>query len=366
MTASSATQAPAPVEEAIPGSPEEVRTLARTFGRLASAADDAGSSVHKHRRQLDDHWRSESAQLAQVVLGDTATQFRHGHHGLAGAAAVLDRYAADLATAQKQYRSAADEIVTLQARLAADPTNTALQNEIDQLNASLQKAMDTGTAAAQRTTHELDGMIPAAFAVKAHGHLDADTALFIDTEVAHHRISRRRGVRAGDRIAGMSRHDRRTINGVLNTAGARGRDGTLSMLGAGKSVKSIDQKYGNAKYFSLQGPGRKLDGKVSWFGGPNDPMSGSQTASGRPLSVPGIAVYNQATLGGYWLVEFPNGKKLVLQQTDIGPAPWTGRKVDVTSSALPAAGYTEGNFPTDSTVHCRYLGKTVPPGVATT
>ena len=103
-------------------------------------------------------------------------------------------------------------------------------------------------------------------------------------------------------------------------------------------------------------PGQSVSGKVSWFGGPHDSSDSGHTASGVPTSVPGIAVYNRATLGGYWRVTAPNGKTAVLKQTDLGPADWTGRKVDVTYSALGQLGYNEGNFPTDGQVHATYLG----------
>lgn len=95
---------------------------------------------------------------------------------------------------------------------------------------------------------------------------------------------------------------------------------------------------------------------MSWFGGPDDPTSGPTTASGRPVTDPGIAVYNTATLNGYWRVHFPNGRTAVLQQTDIGPAPWTGRVLDVLYSALPYPGYAEPDFPTGAPITATYLG----------
>lgn len=108
--------------------------------------------------------------------------------------------------------------------------------------------------------------------------------------------------------------------------------------------------------------GTVLTGKVSWFGGPNDPTSGPTTASGSPISAGGIAVYNSATLGGYWQLTFPNGKTVVEKQTDLGPAPWTGRTFDVAYSSLAGAGYTESDFPTNGVVKGVYLGKTAPAG----
>lgn len=99
-------------------------------------------------------------------------------------------------------------------------------------------------------------------------------------------------------------------------------------------------------------------GLISWFGGPGDATTGPTTASGAPVTQPGIAVYNRATLGGWWLLKLPNGKLTTIQQTDIGPAPYTGRKFDFTYSALPSLGYSEKNFPTNASISGVYLGKT--------
>jgi hypothetical protein len=99
-----------------------------------------------------------------------------------------------------------------------------------------------------------------------------------------------------------------------------------------------------------------LWGKSSWFGGPNDKSSGPTTASGAPVSVPGIAVYNRATLGGYWAIKAPNGTIGIVKQTDIGPAPSTGRKFDYTSTLLPLFGYSQNNFPTGGQTFGYFLG----------
>jgi hypothetical protein len=93
-------------------------------------------------------------------------------------------------------------------------------------------------------------------------------------------------------------------------------------------------------------------GKISWF-------TGGKTASGAPATAPGIAVYNHQTLGGYWLIRLPNGHAAVVRQTDIGPAPWTGRTFDFTASLVQSLGYTTKNFPTDSRASGEYLGKTL-------
>jgi hypothetical protein len=118
----------------------------------------------------------------------------------------------------------------------------------------------------------------------------------------------------------------------------------------------------------------RTQGKVSWF-----EEEGNKTATGIPTSSGGIAVcsnhssvchgspaYNLNSLGGWWLVLFPNGKVLVLQQIDIGPAPFTNRVIDVAGGSLSAAGYSKSNFPTDSEVKAVYLGKVKPKAAGST
>src|SRR5437660_693197 len=90
-------------------------------------------------------------------------------------------------------------------------------------------------------------------------------------------------------------------------------------------------------------PGTTVRGKISYFGGPTDSTAGPTTASGAPVGVPGIALYNRATLGGYWRVRAPNGRTAIVKQTDLGPAPWTGRAIDFTYSSLGHFGYSTGN-----------------------
>jgi Transglycosylase SLT domain len=89
------------------------------------------------------------------------------------------------------------------------------------------------------------------------------------------------------------------------------------------------------------------------------------TASGIPADGPwpGIAVLDTTTLGGYWKVTYPNGRTLVLQQIDVGPAPGLGpgpehRVVDADTAAAIAAGYTIASTPTDrGMVSATYLGQ---------
>lgn len=104
-------------------------------------------------------------------------------------------------------------------------------------------------------------------------------------------------------------------------------------------------------------------GKLSWFGGPNDSSDSGQTALGLSTSVPGVAIrrpgispFDRATLGGYWVVRFPNRRYVVLRQTDLGPSSFTDRNIDVTNGALRKCGYTEANFPTDGIGKAWYIG----------
>jgi len=92
----------------------------------------------------------------------------------------------------------------------------------------------------------------------------------------------------------------------------------------------------------------------SWFGnfaGQNnwqDPSDSGLQASGQPVSAgPGIALPTRSTLGNAYDVTTPDGRTFRLPQTDVGPAKWTGRGVDINAPAAEAMGYTPKNFPTD-------------------
>lgn len=110
---------------------------------------------------------------------------------------------------------------------------------------------------------------------------------------------------------------------------------------------------------------KRVVGPVSWFGGPNDDMDSGRTAGGQTTATPGVAIRpgahyesGRATLGGYWRITDPRtGKSAVLKQTDIGPNQSTGRRIDVTYSALKKFGYGEKDFPTDAKWKAEYLGK---------
>src|SRR5262249_5595674 len=71
-------------------------------------------------------------------------------------------------------------------------------------------------------------------------------------------------------------------------------------------------------------------------------------ASGVPVSAgPGIALPSRKTLGQEFDVTAPSGQTQRLKQTDVGPAAWTGRGVDINPQAAQGFGYTQRDFPTD-------------------
>lgn len=145
--------------------------------------------------------------------------------------------------------------------------------------------------------------------------------------------------------------------------GGGGSGGSTCGAGSGGGPAPIP---GGGSLPPVPGGAVSFQGTTSWFGGPHDPSAGKTTASGLPVSVPGIAAHppgvdavarqNYDRLGGYWLITFPNGRKAVIQQTDIGPNA-AGRVVDVTYSVLPYVGYSETDYPTDGIVQAAYLGR---------
>lgn len=164
--------------------------------------------------------------------------------------------------------------------------------------------------------------------------------------------------------------------GWIGNRGERGTDQIPTMLGRGEAVLNwgqqkvvepalrqtygfgLDDMFARTKGYHAGGPskiggglargGRAplfRSGRASWFGGPNDGMN-TGTAIGVPDTTPGIALYNQGTLRKYFDVYAPNGRWKRLRQIDIGPAPWTGKILDITSAALKYFGFNEKNFPT--------------------
>src|SRR5262245_40572656 len=111
------------------------------------------------------------------------------------------------------------------------------------------------------------------------------------------------------------------------------------------------------------------DYRASWYS--QLPAFGWFDAQDRPgsnaLGVPdwkqGIALPSRNTLGQWFNVTAPGGQTLRLQQTDIGPARWTGRGVDISAAAANQFGYTPKTFPTDARFSIEPAGQGSPAGV---
>lgn len=88
---------------------------------------------------------------------------------------------------------------------------------------------------------------------------------------------------------------------------------------------------------------------ASWYGGPCDHADNNLSASGIPNTIPGIARFNRRTLGRFYLLtDLRTHRRVVVVQSDVGPAPWVRLKptetgwpirVDVNYSAASAVGY---------------------------
>jgi LysM repeat protein len=101
--------------------------------------------------------------------------------------------------------------------------------------------------------------------------------------------------------------------------------------------------------------GTAITGRMTWFGGPDDPNAQGAPASGLGWRSDGMAYFNSGSLRGRWLVHFPWGQTLAMTQIDIGPAPWTGNQFDLAYSALPSTPYNEQTWP-NPTVTGTYQG----------
>ena len=83
-----------------------------------------------------------------------------------------------------------------------------------------------------------------------------------------------------------------------------------------------------------------------WFDPEDRPRS---NALGVPDSQQGIALPTRRGLGKWFLVTPPGqNQPFPLQQTDTGPAPDTGRGVDISAAGAHQMGYNPKNFPTDA------------------
>jgi LysM repeat protein len=96
--------------------------------------------------------------------------------------------------------------------------------------------------------------------------------------------------------------------------------------------------------------GSTVTGRMTWFGGPDDPDAQGAPASGLGWLSNGMAYYNEGSLSGQWLIHFPWGQTEPMTQIDVGPAPWTGNSFDLAYSALPGTPYNQSSWPNPTVV----------------
>ena len=141
---------------------------------------------------------------------------------------------------------------------------------------------------------------------------------------------------------------------VSELAAANGIDPT-GVLIAGRVL--VLPQPGTSTPAPVQAPavGATIVGRMTWFGGPNDPSAQGVPASGLGWRSDGMAYYSYGSLGRHWLIHFPWGETVPMTQIDVGPAPWTGNPFDIAFSALPHTPYSEQTWP-NPTVTGTYQG----------
>lgn len=129
---------------------------------------------------------------------------------------------------------------------------------------------------------------------------------------------------------------------LLNEAGAPNSAPEILFTGSGKG-----------SWYS------QYKGKYTWEDDGDAPGS---AALGVPDDCQGVSFYAPSTLGKWFWVKAPNGIISLEQQTDIGPNPNTGRKIDISAAAAERFGYSPNNFPTDGVF--RWAATSPPTSVA--
>ncbi len=150
-------------------------------------------------------------------------------------------------------------------------------------------------------------------------------------------------VQPGDTLSAVAA---RAGTSVAQLAAANGVD-PGALLPTGSVLTLPNPNPGVASPASTQAPavGTSIVGRMTWFGGPNDPSAQGIPASGLGWRSDGMSYYNYGSLGHRWLIRFPWGETLNMSQIDVGPAPWTGNPFDIAFSALPNTPYNSQNWP---------------------
>lgn len=109
--------------------------------------------------------------------------------------------------------------------------------------------------------------------------------------------------------------------------------------------------------------GLTITGRTSWYGGPCDGYDNNSTATGIPNTVPGIALYRRDTFGAWFLLTRPRtGRRVVVRHVDYGPAPWTGKTIDLDPPATVGLGFAAPGgcvqgFPTGETMRVTMISR---------
>jgi LysM repeat protein len=148
-------------------------------------------------------------------------------------------------------------------------------------------------------------------------------------------------VQPGDTLSAIAARDGTSVQAL---AAANGLDPN-GVIEAGSALVLPGASASAPEAVQAPPVGTTVVGRMTWFGGPNDPSAQGEPASGLGYLSNGMAYYNEGSLGGNWLIRFPWGQTLPMTQIDIGPAPWTGNQFDMAYSALPSTPYNESTWP---------------------
>lgn len=148
-------------------------------------------------------------------------------------------------------------------------------------------------------------------------------------------------VQPGDTLSAIAARDGTTLDAL---AAANGLDPN-GVLQAGTALVLPGASAPAPPASQPPAVGSTAVGRMTWFGGPDDPSAQGEPASGLGWLSNGMAYYDEGSLGGRWLIHFPWGQTLAMTQIDVGPAPWTGNPFDMAYSALPNTPYNESDWP---------------------
>lgn len=144
---------------------------------------------------------------------------------------------------------------------------------------------------------------------------------------------------------GMPRLDFRSLAEIGQAAPQAG----LSLADLGQLPPAAQKSWAA----SVANPDGSMTGRGSWysqFQGKNNWVDREDRPGSNALGVAdanqGIALPSRKTLGQWFDVTGPDGNVHRLQQTDIGPAGWTGKGIDISAAAAERMGFTPKNFPT--------------------